>query len=181
MSDHLCYRENLISYFLFCTTPVTSQEGFMYYFWETSAQSFTTSTWNTLMTQLDLQNLCLNLLKMSAVFQQISLKWMFIQNEINLFTFSMTIFPSFLLLRSPFLNSLLGVNPVGFSLLKDTPFKVFSISKLPIPVLIVSPLLFLVSLLRAEFCVPHMIISAVQHRYCQSWSKLDNSHNPVLP
>lgn len=127
------------------------------------------------------QNLCLNLLKMSAVFQQISLKWMFIQNEINLFTFSMTIFPSFLLLPSPFLNSLLGVNPVGFSLLKGTPFKVFSISKLPIPVLIVSPLLFLVSLLRAEFCVPHMIISAVQHRYCQSWSKLDNSHNPVLP
>lgn len=78
------------------------------------------------MTQLDLQNPSLNLLKMTAVSQQISLKWMFIQNEINLFTFSIKILPSFLLLCSPFLNSLLGFNPVGFCLLKDTPFKVFS-------------------------------------------------------
>lgn len=181
MSDHLCYRQNLSSDFLICATPVSNQEGFMYYFWEVSFQSFIISTWNILMTQLDLQNLCLNLLKMTAVSQQISLKSMFIQNEINLFTFSTKMLLSFLLLCSPFLNSLLGFNPVGFYLLKDTPFKVFFISKLPIPVLIVSLIPFLVSLFRDQFCVPNMITSAVQHRHCQSWFKQGNSHNPVLP
>lgn len=160
MSDHLCYRENLIRDFLFCAMTVSNQEGFMHYFWEVSFKSFTISTWNTLMTQLDLQNPCLNLLKMTAVSQQISLKWMFIQNKINLFTSSMKIHPSFLFLCSPFLNSPLGFNPVGFSLLKDTPFKVSFISKLPVPVLFCSLIPFSVSLFRDQFCVLNMITSA---------------------
>lgn len=154
MSDHLCYRENLISDFLCRAMSVSNQEGFMHYFWEASSQSFTISTWNILMTQLDLQNPCLNLLKMTALSQQISLKWMFIQNEINLLTFSMKILPSFLLLCSPFLNSLLGFNPVGFYLLKDTPFKGFFISKFSIPVLVVSLIPFLVSLSGISFVFP---------------------------
>lgn len=123
------------------------------------------------MTQVDLKNLCLNLLKLLAIFQQISFKRMFLQNEINLFSPYMKIFLSLLLPCSSFLNSVLAFNTVGYSLLKDTPFtKLFQpLSSASSPNCLSAPLLGL-SFDRSVFWF-QSIISAVQHRHCQSCFK----------